>query len=633
MKGLVRFGVIGGISLLLLFSCQKKEVSQKVDLDYPEEIKRVFLMHVADHEVAARVLDSLAQNNASSKELQKAFFKARLAYKKVEILGEFYYPVRSVQFNGPALDKPNVNDARRKTIPPSGYQVVEEYLFPDFNAEEKETALHEISRLAGLTEIMSRDATIVAFSNENIFEAVRLEFLRIVSLGISGFDSPVAFHSLPEAIAALEGLEEMLAVYKDQASKAWSSLSGAFDAAKAYLKEHNDFDTFNRIEFITKHINELSKLTYDYQKALGIKNNEFNIAMNMDAETLFGEDAYNIDHFAPKYNRNASEGQIALGKLLFFDPVLSGNNTRSCASCHVPEKAFTDGQKTSLAFDLKGNIQRNAPTIISAAYQRSLFYDSRVAVFEDQVTDVVSNAEEMHGSMDNVAVRLNNSTEYKKLFEEAFDADSITGLHVRSAIASYERSLKGMNSRFDQYLRGDEAVLSANEILGFNLFMGKAKCGICHFTPLFNGAIPPNYIESESEVIGVPVKNVTANATIDPDVGKYNLYQAELHRFAFKTPTVRNAALTAPYMHNGVYETLEEVIDFYNRGGGSGIGIELPNQTLPEDELNLSTKEQKAIIEFIGALTDTTGLVSVPERLPQFDGDPALNNRKTGGKY
>jgi cytochrome c peroxidase len=154
--------------------------------------------------------------------------------------------------------------------------------------------------------------------------------------------------------------------------------------------------------------------------------------------------------------------------------------------------------------------------------------------------------------------------------------------------------------------------LTKNQVDGFNLFMGKAQCGICHFMPLFNGTVPPTFADTESEVIGAPSKVEWSNATIDSDPGRYVIFEMEQLRHAFKTPTVRNASLTAPYMHNGVYRSLEEVIKFYNKGGGAGIGIDLPNQTLPSDSLGLTETEQKKVIEFIHALTDTTGLSKAP---------------------
>jgi cytochrome c peroxidase len=136
--------------------------------------------------------------------------------------------------------------------------------------------------------------------------------------------------------------------------------------------------------------------------------------------------------------------------------------------------------------------------------------------------------------------------------------------------------------------------------------MGKAACATCHFAPVFGGALPPTLLESEPEAIGVPSRPDTAGARIDPDPGVAGFDHATVHRHAFKTPSLRNVELTAPYMHNGVYRTLEDVVDFYDRGGGAGIGIELPNQTLSPEPLRLSVREKRDLIAFLGALTDTT---------------------------
>jgi cytochrome c peroxidase len=175
---------------------------------------------------------------------------------------------------------------------------------------------------------------------------------------------------------------------------------------------------------------------------------------------------------------------------------------------------------------------------------------------------------------------------------------------IANAIASYLRSLQAMNTKFDQYMRDEPVTLTASEKNGFNLFMGKAKCGTCHFMPLFNGLTPPLFSETESEVIGVPT-SAKKPFTLDADSGKYYFTKSVVHLHAFKTPTLRNIALTGPYMHNGIYKTLEEVIDFYNDGGGKGLGIAPHNQTLPFDKLKLSKAEKKDIIHFLRALTDT----------------------------
>jgi cytochrome c peroxidase len=203
-------------------------------------------------------------------------------------------------------------------------------------------------------------------------------------------------------------------------------------------------------------------------------------------------------------------------------------------------------------------------------------------------------------------------------------------------LGAYLKTLTSFNSKFDKNIRNEEKTLSQQEIKGFNLFMGKAVCATCHFPPTFTGLVPPYYGENESEVLGVPATTDTVNAVVDPDVGRLGgqmLEKVPFNNHAFKTVTVRNIELTAPYMHNGVYKTLEEVVDFYNKGGGQGLGIELENQTLPFDNLSLTKGEQEAIIAFMKTLTDTTGLTSVPTTLPKFENNPDWNKRKIGGEY
>jgi cytochrome c peroxidase len=171
----------------------------------------------------------------------------------------------------------------------------------------------------------------------------------------------------------------------------------------------------------------------------------------------------------------------------------------------------------------------------------------------------------------------------------------------------YIRSLARWNSPFDRYARGETDALDPAARRGFNLFMGKAACATCHFPPAFNGVVPPRYIETESEVLGVPEKFPATPLVLDPDPGRGIVHLNPIFQNAFKTPTVRNVALTAPYMHNGSMETLEDVMDFYNAGGGAGLGLDVPNQTLPTDSLGLTRREMDDVIAFMKALTDTTG--------------------------
>jgi cytochrome c peroxidase len=231
-------------------------------------------------------------------------------------------------------------------------------------------------------------------------------------------------------------------------------------------------------------------------------------------------------------------------------------------------------------------------------------------MLEHQLTDVVHNQEEMKGSLTRSVKELGADPKYAALFQKAYANESmpLTEYNISNAISSYVRSLIAVNSRFDQYMRGDNTKMNKEELKGFNLFMGKAKCATCHFIPMFNGLVPPEFTETESEVLGVPKTKEKIAPVLDGDEGKFRFTRSIVHKYAFKTPTLRNIELTAPYMHNGVFNTLEEVMDFYNKGGGSGLKIAPENQTLPEKKLNLSKKEIHAVIVFLKTLTDSTVL-------------------------
>ncbi|HEY5745183.1 MAG TPA: cytochrome c peroxidase [Chryseolinea sp.] len=578
-------------------------------------------------------LDSLFQKAGRQEEaaaLQPYFSKARRHFKHIESLTLFYFPDDYPRINGPALLRAEEYDD--KIITPTGFQVLEEKVFGD--SLDHATVQHETKVLQVIIRNLQNTIHANTLTDANVFEAARLELLTVMAMGISGFDSPVAFQSIAEAKASLEGVASLAGFYTnrladDSLKTAWHDV---LQSAYAYLDKPVDFNAFDRATFIAGHLNPLSKLLYQYQQAAHVPNNTFLTAVNLEKYTFFEPGVFNVDHFAPTFNRGLKPAVTELGKVLFFDPVLSGNNHRACASCHVPSKAFTDGKVKSVAFDFQGAVARNAPTLINAGFQQSQFWDQRVSFIEDQVNNVIANPIEMHGHMEASALKLMKSTAYRAIFKNAFGQDTITKRNMQTALASYIRSLSGLNSRFDRYMQGNKSSLTQHEVAGLNLFMGKAKCGTCHFMPLFNGTVPPLYRETESEVLGVPARPDTLHAQVDSDKGKLVAYNRALHTYAFKTSTVRNAALTAPYMHNGVFNTLEEVIDFYNRGGGAGIGIDLPNQTLPPDKLLLSKQEQAQIIAFLESLNDNPALANVPTTLPPFN-DARLDKRKIGGEY
>ena len=572
----------------LLFSCS--DFKSKA-----EQINDLYLSDLAVLQADVTQLQHLVEDGATQKQLQNQFLKAHQSYKRVESISEYYFPTVSKAINGPALEEYEYDDG--VTIPPAGLQVIEEYFFPVYDKNTKIEILREIGILNANLYRLQMISKTNELTDSAVFDAMRLEVFRIITLGITGFDSPIAQNSLAEAITSLETIEEQLIIYqKDEQSPATLAI---FEGGKDYLNKNLKFNEFDRAFFIKKYLNPLSKAIYEAQSDLKIPFFKESRGLKVTAQTLFDKNAFDPEAFSGFPDYITTKEKIELGKLLFNDPILSGNNTRSCASCHYADKAFTDGLEKAVTLDGKEMIKRNTPTLSNIAFQRNFFYDSRVNYLEDQAIAVITNENEMHGSLEKSALDLKKSKKYATHFEKAFPNKEITSFEIKNALASYIRSLSNYDSRFDGYMRGEEKF-NLDEMAGFNLFTGKAKCATCHFIPLTNGTVPPNFDKSESEVLGVPGKD----KKIDGDLGKFDLTKAEVNRYSFKTPTIRNIALTAPYMHNGVFKTLEEVVDFYDEGGGSGLGFNLPNQTLPGDKLNLTPLEKKQLIAFMKTLTD-----------------------------
>ncbi len=597
-----------------------------------EQVRDHYTQSLQELSSVVQAMDTALQQQTAPDTLRALFMRARLAYKKAEYLVEYYQPYSAKQINGPALEDVDEDEPTR-LLEPEGFQVIEEQLFGDPAALDREQMRILTARLSALVQRALNSAGTAMITDEHVFDALRLQIARMITLGISGFDSPVALNSLPELSSSLTSMRDVLGFYlRDRHGRSYREIRQHIDGAQTFLSYNTNFDSFDRLAFITRFINPLAHDVRQARKELGIGVSGSRRMFRSTASSLFDTNAFDPMFLTPSYMPAVSDETIELGKTLFFDPMLSGNNRRACASCHIPDRAFTDGQAKSIAFDFKGQVSRNAPTLVNAAFQAAQFFDQRTIFLEDQANAVVHNNAEMHGSLKKVAIELAQSKEYSDMFARAFRGNStpINERNVRIALASYIRSLTALNSRFDRYMRGDTTAMNTTEQHGFNLFMGRAKCGTCHFMPLFNGTVPPAFVKTELEIIGVPTAPDTLRAKLDSDIGRAAANGIDIDRFAFKTPTLRNIELTAPYMHNGVYTTLEQVVDFYNRGGGIGLGIHMERQTLPPDALNLSRAEQQAIIAFLHTLTDTTGLTTRPLRLPVL---PAAAHRTIGGEY
>lgn len=591
-RNLIIFFLGTAIVCILALCTQEKSKASQVKHFFAKEIKLLQNM----------VQDSLLAEVQKGKDLalmKAKFLNCRKQYKKIEFFAEYFYPTTARLVNGAPIAEIELGE--NMIDPPGGFQVIEGHLYGELDAAAKAEIVKEITSMQVALKRMALLNNGFEITDAQVFDALRLEVFRITALGISGFDTPLSLNVPAESAAALQGMEEALLVY-DNVPK---GLTAKLNQAIGYL-QNKSFGQLNQLDFISDFLQPLSANLIAYRNELGIKAISSESVLQGDVTSLFQQDAFDVNSFLGNSTLFSSKEKIELGRLLFSDAVLSEAGNRSCASCHHSDKAFTDGLVVAESQTKNKFLLRNTPTLTYAGLQNAFFYDLKASTLEDQALNVVHNKEEMHGSLANAAQRINQKGNYKNLLKAAFPRDSslATPFKIQNALASYVRSLNKFSSNFDEYMRGDKTKLSLEEKQGFNLFMGKAKCGACHFTPLFNGTAPPKFDHTEAEVLGVPTKPDTVNAKVDADLGRYALNKYEQYRFAFKTPTLRNIAKTAPYMHNGAYQTLEQVLDFYNRGGGEGIGIHLANQTLSTDHLKLSKQEIKSIIAFLKTLDD-----------------------------
>jgi cytochrome c peroxidase len=448
-------------------------------------------------------------------------------------------------------------------------------------------------------------------------ESARTEIARVTTLGLAGFDLDDPRDAVREAAASFEGMREIAVAEASAESSAsvsreeWLRVESALLATRRYLLSHPDFERLDRLALITRFANRAAQAVASARAPLLAHAYPLRRVWRASAATVFELHALDATAFAPDFAPAATPALIALGARLFSDSRLAGAQDRSCATCHQPTRAVTDGRARPLLLGGVHTPARNTPTLLDVAYQPLYFADKRALSLEDQIGIVLASRAEMGSSAALAATHLAHDSTIRQQFAHAlFGArdDAITGRNVRIALAAYLRSLDSLDSRFDRATRGDTLALSRRERLGFTLFMGKARCGTCHFAPLFSGVMPPEFTSSEPEIIGALARTTMRRPRVDPDSGRAGIDHLAEHLYAFKVPTLRNAAVTAPYMHNGAYATLDQVMDFYVHGGGAGLGAHLPNPTLPTTRLQLTAAERSAIIAFLHALTDTSSL-------------------------
>ncbi|MBC7848425.1 MAG: hypothetical protein H7Y31_01750 [Chitinophagaceae bacterium] len=480
-----------------------------------------------------------------------------------------------------------------------------------------------------------------------LFDALRMEIFRISTIDIANADFIVevaGMSSIHGSMNAwLEYMDLLMSEVPDSKSALHSKWKELSNRTSKYLNEHNEFHSFERVLFLKTSLVPLSAFLKEVQQELNIPFVSKFAAIQSDAAHMYDENILNADFFAKNEKGNYSTEKAKLGELLFYDPILSGNNQRSCASCHNPNLGYADGLAKSISFE-KTSLPRNSPTLINAGFQKKQFWDLRASSLEDQLDSVVNNPHELNSSFEEIIKKINSSPEYVARFNKAFPATKTNGIEredVKNAIGVFERTLVGLNSRFDKYMRGDETKLTGDEVAGFEIFIGKARCGACHFAPLFGPALPPFFDLTDHHSIGVPEKDSVSSFTIDPDKGVFLSTALPFTKFSFKSPTLRNIAVTGPYMHNGLFADRKRVIDFYNDGAGGKFSRDmrasmgdLPFLTILPFPLKLNDKEKSQLHDFLGSLTDTSAASKIPTALPRLQGKYAmLNHRKIGGEY
>lgn len=289
----------------------------------------------------------------------------------------------------------------------------------------------------------------------------------------------------------------------------------------------------------------------------------------------------------PKDNPYSAK-KAELGKLLYFDKRVSADGTISCASCHGVHRAFAD--ENAIATGIKGRIgTRHSPTVINAAYEKLLFWDGRVSSLEQQAMGPIANYNEMSNSKEaqesymQCCERINKIPAYRKLFKDAFGLEECTIENLAKAIATFERTVLSGNSPYDRYMAGDKTAMTEEEIQGMNVFK-RVGCDNCHFGP--------NFTDGTFRNIGVGMD------LPNPDLGRYVITKDKKDWGAFKVPTLRQVAYTYPYMHDGSHKTLDEVIEYYDKGG-------IKNENLHPlmRPLNMTAEDKKALKAFMIALS------------------------------
>jgi cytochrome c peroxidase len=591
----------------------------------------------------ALIENSNIEDSNALKKISEEINQCRLEMKGLDFWLRYLEPVSYKQINGPLPIEweTEVFEKFEKPYKRDGAGLTLAALYLDEAKPEKETLLNLIKFSVKATDIYTNDSIISQTQDyHHFFLCNRLYLLNLAAIYTTGFECPDSKQIIPELKQMLSDVNNIYAAYN--ISFPSTPLPGAYlnlyQKTVAFIDRQSDYSSFDHFTFIKDYVNPLFRMNQECLRQYRVFSKSMvDYSLTKTANSIFDKALYNGQNSKGIFLRVKDSATLAeidhLGKLLFFDPILSGNNSRSCASCHKPDQFFADNiNSTSLQFDHVNRQTRNTPSLLNSPFNHLIMLDGKHISLQNQVRDVITNKEEMGADEKEVLKKILSCKEYKtaftKLLQYTPQEPEINLEHISAAITFYYGKFSKAYAPFDEAMNNNHR-LDAAVADGFNLFMGKAQCGTCHFVPQFNGVKPP-YVGSEFEVLGVPADSMFKK--LSPDRGRYNVNPASEMDGAFRTGSVRNAEHTAPYMHNGVFTNLNQVVDFYNNGGGAGKGLTISNQTLSADSLGLSVAEKAKLILFIRSLNENITPDIPPARLPR-SAIKALNNRVVGGTY
>lgn len=581
---------------------------------------------------------------ADIEKIKEQIRSSRSSLKAADFWLRYFDPISYRKLNGPLPVEWETEVFEKFEAPykrkGAGLTIAELYL--DEEGANKDTLASLIQTSVDSLVMFERDSVFMQFSTpDHFFFANRLFLLNLSAIYTTGFECPDTSRVIPELRSMLAAVKKIYGRFNNDfpATPLSAGYLLLYDQMMAFAdKQPSEFSSFDQFSFIKDHINPLFRLNQQYihnYDLISISYNDY--ALNNDANSVFDKSLFISQNTKGIFSFVEDEKVLAeikrVGKQLFYDPILSGNNKRSCASCHKPTEFFTDTTvATPFQFDGQNRLERNTPSLVNSVFNHLAMLDGKHISLQGQAREVMTKSEEMNSDEKTIVKKVMSCKEYKDVFKKLVkytpEETTVGFSHVIAAITFYYADFSNYYSPFDNAMNTNAAI-GNDARKGFNLFMSKAQCGTCHFVPHFNGIKPP-YIGSEFEVLGVPAD--TAYKKLSDDKGRYNVNPADETLHAFRTTTVRNSQFTKPYMHNGVFKTLEQVIDFYDGGGGAGRKLDVPNQTLSSDSLKLSQSEKKQLIAFMHSLNENIIFETPPPALPASS-DKTLNARKVGGEY